>query len=174
VPLDTNSPEYAANYAAQIELGFVPFENLESLQKLGEQKDPNIFSLYNGSQVVDFDISIPEERNRWNELRTEKGWTTDPTVFKAENQARIAEQFKINDENRQTAITIAAELRARGYALDERDLDYLDAIAAEERALGRQLSLEERQEKLEQKRFIRDQGQIILNEQRARRLCPGR
>jgi hypothetical protein len=168
VPLDTNSPEYAANYAAQIELGFVPFENLESLQKLGEQKDPNIISLYKGTQVVDFDVSIPEERKLWNERLKEGDWTVDPTVFKAENQARIAEQYKINEENRQTAITIEAELRANGYKLDERDLDYLDAIAAEERALGRQLSLEERQEKLEQKRFIRDQGQIILNEQRAR------
>jgi hypothetical protein len=148
--------------------GFVPIENLESLKKLGEQKDPIISTLYNGSQVVDFDISIPEERKLWDELRAEKGWTGDPTIFKAENQARIAEQFKIKEENRQTAITIAAELRASGYKLDERDLDYLDAIAAEERALGRQLSLEERQEKLEQKRFIRDQGQIILNEQRAR------
>jgi hypothetical protein len=168
VPLDTNSPEFAANYAAQIKLGFVPFDNLESLKNLGEQKDPIISTLYNGSQVVDFDISIPEERKLWDELRAEKGWTGDPTIFKAENQARIAEQYKIKEENRQTAITIATELRARGYALDERDLDYLDAIAAEERALGRQLSLEERQEKLEQKRFIRDQGQIILNEQRAR------
>jgi hypothetical protein len=54
VPLDTNSPEYAANYAAQIERGFVPFENLESLQKLGEQKDPIISTLYNGSQVSRF------------------------------------------------------------------------------------------------------------------------
>jgi hypothetical protein len=168
VPLDTNSPEYAANYAAQIKLGLVPIENLESLKKLGERKDPIISTLYNGSQVVDFDISIPEERKLWDELRAEKGWTGDPTIFKAENQARIAEQYKIKEENRQTAITIAAELRANGYKLDERDLDYLDAIAAEERALGRQLSLEERQEKLEQKRFIRDQGQIILNEQRAR------
>jgi hypothetical protein len=168
VPLDTNSPEYAADYAAQIKRGFVPIENLESLKKLGERKDPIISTLYNGSQVVDFDISIPEERKLWDELRAEKGWTGDPTIFKAENQARIAEQYKIKEENRQTAITIAAELRANGYKLDERDLDYLDAIAAEERALGRQLSLEERQEKLEQKRFIRDQGQIILNEQRAR------
>jgi hypothetical protein len=168
VPLDTNSPEYAANYANQIKLGLVPIENLESLKKLGERKDPIISTLYNGSQVVDFDISIPEERKLWDELRAETGWTGDPTIFKAENQARIAEQFKIKEENRQTAITIAAELRANGYALDKRDLDYLDAIAAEERALGRQLSLEERQEKLEQKRFIRDQGQIILNEQRAR------
>jgi hypothetical protein len=168
VPLDTNSPEYAANYANQIKLGLVPIENLESLKKLGERKDPIISTLYNGSQVVDFDISIPEERKLWDELRAETGWTGDPTIFKAENQARIAEQFKIKEENRQTAITIAAELRANGYKLDERDLDYLDAIAAEERALGRQLSLEERQEKLEQKRFIRDQGQIILNEQRAR------
>jgi hypothetical protein len=167
VPLDTNSPEYAANYANQIKLGLVPIENLESLKKLGERKDPIISTLYNGSQVVDFDISIPEERKLWDELRAETGWTGDPTIFKAENQARIAEQYKIKEENRQTAITIAAELRANGYKLDERDLDYLDAIAAEERALGRQLSLEERQEKLEQKRFIRDQGQIILNEQRA-------
>jgi hypothetical protein len=168
VPLDTNSPEYAANYANQIKLGLVPIENLESLKKLGERKDPIISTLYNGSQVVDFDISIPEERKLWDELRAETGWTGDPTIFKAENQARIAEQFKIKEENRQTAITIAAELRANGYKLDERDLDYLDAIAADERALGTQLSLEERQEKLEQKRFIRDQGQIILNEQRAR------
>jgi hypothetical protein len=145
----------------------VPIENLESLKKLGERKDPIISTLYNGSQVVDFDISIPEERKLWDELRAETGWTGDPTIFKAENQARIAEQYKIKEENRQTAITIAAELRANGYKLDDRDLDYLDAIAAEERALGRQLSLEERQEKLEQKRFIRDQGQIILNEQRA-------
>jgi hypothetical protein len=167
VPLDTNSPEYAADYAAQIKRGFVPIENLESLKKLGEQKDPIISTLYNGSQVVDFDISIPEERKLWDELRAEKGWTGDPTIFKAENQARIAEQYKIKEENRLVAATIAAELRANGYKLDERDLDYLDAIAAEERALGRQLSLEERQEKLEQKRFIRDQGQIILNEQRA-------
>jgi hypothetical protein len=167
VPLDTNSPEYAANYANQIKLGLVPIENLESLKKLGELKDPIISTLYNGSQVVDFDISIPEERKLWDELRAEKGWTGDPTIFKAENQARIAEQYKIKEENRLVAATIAAELRENGYKLDERDLDYLDAIAAEERALGRQLSLEERQEKLEQKRFIRDQGQIILNEQRA-------
>jgi hypothetical protein len=168
VPLDTNSPEYAAKYAAQIKLGLVPIENLESLQKLGEQKDPNIISLYKGSQVVDFDISIPEERKLWNERLKEGDWTVDPTIFKAENQARIAEQYKIKEEIRLTAIAIETELRANGYALDKRDLDYLDAIAAEERALGRQLSLEERQEKLEQKRFIRDQGQIILNEQRAR------
>jgi hypothetical protein len=168
VPLDTNSPEYPANYAAQIKRGFVPIENLESLQKLGEQKDPKIISLYKGTQVVDFDVSIPEERKLWNERLKEGGWTVDPTVFKAENEGKIAEQFKIKDENRQTAIAIEAELRANGYKLDERDLDYLEAIAAEERALGTQLSLEERQEKLEQKRFIRDQGQIILNEQRAR------
>jgi hypothetical protein len=168
VPLDTNSPEYPANYAAQIKRGFVPIENLESLQKLGEQKDPKIISLYKGTQVVDFDVSIPEERKLWNERLKEGGWTVDPTVFKAENEGKIAEQFKIKDENRQTAIAIEAELRANGYKLDERDLDYLEAIAAEERALGTQRSLEDRQEKLEQKRFIRDQGQIILNEQRAR------
>jgi hypothetical protein len=67
-------------------------------------------------------------------------------------------------ENREYARVIETELRQRGFALEDRDLDLVAELAREERAEGRVLSAEERAARLEELRFKRNEDAKIAAE----------
>ncbi len=74
----------------------------------------------------------------------------------------------LNAELRLEGRQIAAELRNRNYVLEDRDYEFVEEIAREERALERTLSAEERAARLEELRFERAEASKLAAEDRNR------
>jgi len=145
IAVDVNNAE---DYKAAVGAGFVDLMDAKGIEEL---KNPDVqqINLYSKDGVITFDLSQEDERKRYNELRNNQGYSADPTLFKTQ----IAEKSQMKVFKQQEEIKVAnqieAELRARGFRIEDEDRAELIKIAAEERAQGYKLTDAERAERFQ-------------------------
>tara|TARA_R100000030_G_scaffold17761_2_gene12110 strand:+ start:763 stop:3768 length:3006 start_codon:yes stop_codon:yes gene_type:complete len=145
IAVDVNNAE---DYKSAVGAGFVDLMDAKSIDDF-RNPDVQQINLYSKDGVVTFDLSKPKERERYDKLRTQDGYSGDPTLFKTQ----IAEKSQMKVFKQQEEIKVAnqieAELRARGYRIEDEDRAELKKIAAEERAQGYKLTNDERAERFQ-------------------------
>ena len=144
LPVDTSNPEA---YSAAIEDGFVPLADRKTIQELqNPSADPIV--LYSAEGMVMFDLSMPEQRERYNELVNNSDYTTSPLLYQTQLEAKVRREQFVFEQDRRVADQIEAELRAQDYKIDEEDREVLRQIAKEEREQDYTISGEKRRERI--------------------------
>ena len=155
----------AEDYKSAVGAGFVDLMDAKGIEEL---KNPDVqqINLYSKDGVITFDLSQEDERKRYNELRNNQGYSADPTLFKTQ----IAEKSQLKVFKQQEEIKVAnqieAELRARGFRVEDEDRAELIKIAAEERAQGYKLTDAERAERFQIAKEDRSKADEIERELR--------
>ena len=138
----------AEDYKAAVGAGFVDLMDASAIDKF-RNPDVQQINLYSADGVITFDLSQPEERERYNKLRNEDGYSGDPTAYK--QQLSDKSQMKVFNQKQEILVAqeIEKELRARGFRIEDEDRAELIKIAAEERAQGYKFTDAERDERFQ-------------------------
>jgi hypothetical protein len=155
----------AEDYKAAVGAGFVDLMDASAIDKF-RNPDVQQINLYSADGVITFDLSQPEERERYNKLRNEDGYSGDPTAYK--QQLSDKSQMKVFNQKQEILVAqeIEKELRARGFRIEDEDRAELIKIAAEERAQGYKFTDAERDERFQIAKEDRSKADEIERELR--------